>query len=743
MPKTWGSLVLLAALLVASVPAGGVLGIDDMSVPAPREGDVGLYRIERLTLDGEPTRLARWTPSVAFELGGPRSVEDAYGETRTAFRFKTAHLVRGTPWFGTASWFDHRGMGPLRSNLTVASHVSGSTAPLPTGWEASMGGSYLSYASADRHAQYVGGCGLLTDLQGDTLQEDARAPLASVCDLPLEVVAGDGESIEVTVDAVDRLEDGNAAARVVMDVWTPSATLTVVHWYRSDVPYPLEVSVSGELSMHDLPGRTPGGSQAVDAAHHWSQMMPWIPWGELTVDRDGDGRVAIEGAMTLDRFGRGQGQPLPDGPRSPWASRHQDAAPEPLGAWGPKDGGETFTYSLREAVETVRQDPRLVEFQAWLDDTSGERLAFASLRTTTVPGGGEQQTWTLHVVGPSGDGWTLQTRRATGAELDGRHVDHDVPADQTEASYAEEAPTPYPGPRMGDSLSIPSALEIWRETTASGRAGASPGSFTWWDTGESELMRVGHTETETVDRDRDRNLSGHAAESVLTLDPETGLVTGSTEGSAAWGMAPVGDEDARETKWQAPGTRDTVAEALSAPVVTALRVASAIVLLLVLLAKLGLLPFYSWLDEEDLLDNDVRRALYEAIGDHPGISLTQLAEVTEVARSTVRYHLRRLEAANLATSLKGPDARRFFHAGDHEEGEMERHAVLATGRTRDVFQVICASPGASLTDVSEAAGMPLSSTHRIVERLVDAGLVTKQREGRSVALTPTDETTSA
>jgi predicted transcriptional regulator len=200
-------------------------------------------------------------------------------------------------------------------------------------------------------------------------------------------------------------------------------------------------------------------------------------------------------------------------------------------------------------------------------------------------------------------------------------------------------------------------------------------------------------------------------------------------------VGPVEPAAGSNTGWGGQPAESTPA-GLSGPIVAGLAGTSLLALVVVALAKLGVLPFYTRLSDDEVLDNDTRREVYHAIGDEPGLSLSEVAEATGHVRSTVCYHLRQLDDRGMVRSVKGPDARRFFHVDEGSVEELERRAVLATGRASEVYEAIETNPSASLSEVCEATGMAPSSAHRIVDRLVEAEIVAKRQDGRAVELTP-------
>jgi DNA-binding transcriptional ArsR family regulator len=147
-------------------------------------------------------------------------------------------------------------------------------------------------------------------------------------------------------------------------------------------------------------------------------------------------------------------------------------------------------------------------------------------------------------------------------------------------------------------------------------------------------------------------------------------------------------------------------------------------------------PFrYSRWDDSDPLDHEVRAALYEAIERSPGAYLSEVSERADVALSTARHHLDVLEDEGLVATAKVRGKRRYYpdHAPD-----VELTAALEDEATADVLDALArlgASHGGRLADELDRDASTVS--HHL-SRLEDAGLVEREREGRTVVnrLTP-------
>ncbi len=137
----------------------------------------------------------------------------------------------------------------------------------------------------------------------------------------------------------------------------------------------------------------------------------------------------------------------------------------------------------------------------------------------------------------------------------------------------------------------------------------------------------------------------------------------------------------------------------------------------------------------DVLEHPNRRELATAIREGEGVSTPQAADRVDLSLSTVRYHLRRLEEAGVVCSREAGGTLYWFPAGQ-AQATLDKQAVLSIGRTRDVFEAIREAPGTGLRQLAERLDAYPSLVHPVVDRLVEAGLVERERHGRTVSLRP-------
>lgn len=146
-------------------------------------------------------------------------------------------------------------------------------------------------------------------------------------------------------------------------------------------------------------------------------------------------------------------------------------------------------------------------------------------------------------------------------------------------------------------------------------------------------------------------------------------------------------------------------------------------------APFALAPLYTRIEREELLDHPLRRRLYERIA--AGEPPTTMALVSEVdaSRSTVRHHLAKLEDGDLVTAVDVCREKRWFPRSEGSADRLRTRALLEVGATREVYEAVRAAPGASLTGIADRLGRDPAVVHRVVDRLVEAGLVERERDG--------------
>ena len=104
-------------------------------------------------------------------------------------------------------------------------------------------------------------------------------------------------------------------------------------------------------------------------------------------------------------------------------------------------------------------------------------------------------------------------------------------------------------------------------------------------------------------------------------------------------------------------------------------------------------PLFTRLQRTEVLDNDLRRNLYDAISRDPGMHLNALVEHTRAGNGAVVYHLNPLEKQGLVRSVELPGYRRYFVTGSASPRAMRALAELRAGSAQSVYDIVRGSPG--------------------------------------------------
>lgn len=130
------------------------------------------------------------------------------------------------------------------------------------------------------------------------------------------------------------------------------------------------------------------------------------------------------------------------------------------------------------------------------------------------------------------------------------------------------------------------------------------------------------------------------------------------------------------------------------------------------------------------LSNDNRRRVFEQVRATPGAHIAAIADAADIPRSTVRYHLRVLEEADL---IAGESI-----GGKHHYApvtfDLQTAAAVHDPPTRSLVAAVARFGPVSVTGLAEEVGRAPSTVSHHVKRLVDVGLLERERQGDRVIL---------
>ncbi|MGQ0537252.1 MAG: winged helix-turn-helix transcriptional regulator [Methanobacteriota archaeon] len=288
-----------------------------------------------------------------------------------------------------------------------------------------------------------------------------------------------------------------------------------------------------------------------------------------------------------------------------------------------------------------------------------------------------------------------------------------------------------PAPQTGRCYDLPASDRCLTPGSAEGDASAATGDA---EIGVTEpgcrVDRLNRLEREQEAGCEEADVQADLGEVRLTYSVGVSAPTVATPGSIQGSSATPARIDSRFLFVSWAGGASPLELAFAAGVVLAS--------VLAVLWKLGMLvPLYSKLAPEELLTDETRRGLYEAIKTNPGLSVKDLSERLGLGWGTALHHLNKLERRHLVVSKRfGKYKRYFMNGGAFDEHEKLAVAALKTPGTADVARVVLAVPGLSQKEVAAELGVAPSTVLWHMKRLSTAGVVDAVRDGKTVRYYP-------
>lgn len=137
------------------------------------------------------------------------------------------------------------------------------------------------------------------------------------------------------------------------------------------------------------------------------------------------------------------------------------------------------------------------------------------------------------------------------------------------------------------------------------------------------------------------------------------------------------------------------------------------------------------------LDLESRRRIYTRVVDHPGAYLREIHRALGGSMGALEYHLGQLEEAGLVR-VERAENKRFFPA-TMDARESRALALLRQASVRRILLVLLEWREAGHQDVMARAQLRSPSLSYHATKLVDAGLVAREKRGRETRYRLQDE----
>lgn len=135
---------------------------------------------------------------------------------------------------------------------------------------------------------------------------------------------------------------------------------------------------------------------------------------------------------------------------------------------------------------------------------------------------------------------------------------------------------------------------------------------------------------------------------------------------------------------------------------------------------------------------DSRREIFDAIRATPGIHFRALHRRLPYAQGTLQYHLRHLDRQDLVDEENDGEFTRYYAAETFEPADKAVMNALRREYSRRIVAHLAADGSLTTSALADRLDKSPSTVSWHLSRLREAGLVTSERDGRSVPYRLTD-----
>jgi DNA-binding transcriptional ArsR family regulator len=136
--------------------------------------------------------------------------------------------------------------------------------------------------------------------------------------------------------------------------------------------------------------------------------------------------------------------------------------------------------------------------------------------------------------------------------------------------------------------------------------------------------------------------------------------------------------------------------------------------------------------EKTLTDNTTRTAIYNFIGNNPGIQFRAICSGLGLSIGVVQFHLFQLRKTGLICSIRKGKYLRFFVTGKFSTKEMETFATLKLSTVRRIFKTLMEEKRASHHRLSAQLKISSQGFTWQMHRLQETGFIQQEKNGLSI-----------
>lgn len=134
--------------------------------------------------------------------------------------------------------------------------------------------------------------------------------------------------------------------------------------------------------------------------------------------------------------------------------------------------------------------------------------------------------------------------------------------------------------------------------------------------------------------------------------------------------------------------------------------------------------------EDEALNLDSRRKLYELIEENPGLHFRELERRTGIVVGSLQYHLEFLQKKHLIKSFRQGKFLRYYSVRESVVEEKAAMSFLRKPSARRIILFLLEKKKANNLEVSNAVNLSPSTTSWHLDQLVEEGVIGKEKRGR-------------
>lgn len=140
---------------------------------------------------------------------------------------------------------------------------------------------------------------------------------------------------------------------------------------------------------------------------------------------------------------------------------------------------------------------------------------------------------------------------------------------------------------------------------------------------------------------------------------------------------------------------------------------------------------YRRISRKNVLEHESRQRLYEMIGDHPGLDLKALADLSGLNEHTLKYHLDMIVlSGHVSVHRAGGGNHYFENHGTYSATQQAFLSHLHEGGSGRILSLVQSNPGLSRGEIAEKLGVSGPVITRSMQILIGEGLIKQVNDGR-------------